>query len=103
MPSGFAHVVEVSERMDSTSTFEPWDRADITADTRSGRESTFATGGFGFAAGAATAGSCASKAVASNENDTTAATARDSHRIRARREPGMTNPPNAGPGTGTDN
>jgi hypothetical protein len=79
VPSGFAHVVDVSERIDSTSTLEPCDRADTTADTRSGRDATLATGGFGSAAGAATAGSLASKAVASNENETTAAMARESH------------------------
>ncbi|GAA3112742.1 hypothetical protein GCM10010530_39400 [Kribbella aluminosa] len=92
VPSGFAHVVDVSERSDSTSTREPCDRADTTADTRSGRESTLATGGFGSVTGAATAGSCTSNAVASKENDTTAAVTRDSHCIRARRERDMTNP-----------
>lgn len=76
VPSGFAHVVDVSERIDSTSTLEPCDRAETTADTRSGRDATLATGGFGSAAGAATAGSLTSKAVASNENETTTATDR---------------------------
>ena len=61
VPSGFAHVVDVSDRIASTSTLEPCDRAETTADTRSGRDATLATGGFGSAAGAATAGSLTSK------------------------------------------
>jgi hypothetical protein len=58
VPSGFAHVVDVSDRIDSTSTREPCARAVTAADTTSGRESTRcgAAAGVGSAAGAAAAG-----------------------------------------------
>jgi hypothetical protein len=41
VPSGFAQVVDVSDRIDSTSTLDPCARADTAADTTSGRELTF--------------------------------------------------------------
>jgi hypothetical protein len=56
VPSGFDHVVDVSVRIDSTSTREPWARAVTEAEITSGREATFAAAGFGSAVGAASAG-----------------------------------------------
>jgi hypothetical protein len=86
VPSGFAHVDDVSERIDSTSTRLPCARADTAADTTSGLDNTGATFGGGSTAGTAVAGSCASSADASNAVDTNPATSLGHSRTRARLE-----------------